>query len=171
MAKTYTPIATTTLTSTQNGVTFSSIPQTYTDLVVVVTGRSDSTSGGTDGVELQFNGDTGTNYSFTQIYSDGSAAYSSRASNNGSIALGNIPTSSTTTSLSYHLVTGHIMNYANTTTYKTALGRGGPSGSYNIFRAGVWRNTAAITSVTVMIPGGISFLADTTLTIYGIQKA
>ena len=84
MAITYEPIATTTLGTSASSVTFSTIPGTYTDLVLVVAG----TSAATNGNEMQFNGDTGNNYSFTLLYGTGSAAVSSRNSNISLLMLG-----------------------------------------------------------------------------------
>ena len=60
---TYYPIATTTLSSATNSVSFSSISGSYTDIVIVFNGAA-STSGVT--CNVQFNSDTGTNYSTTQ---------------------------------------------------------------------------------------------------------
>lgn len=108
---TYTPIATTTLGSAQASYTFSSIPGTYTDLIVVVKGDG---SANTNGL-MQYNGDTGTNYSMTALYGTGSAAFSARSSNDGQIQLGGFDGASQGTILI------SILNYSNTTTYKTNL--------------------------------------------------
>ena len=59
LPSTMTPIATNTLTAVASSVTFSSIPSTYTDLVLVLQGSFDSA----DDVRFRFNGDTGSNYS------------------------------------------------------------------------------------------------------------
>ena len=74
---TYTPIATQTTSGSTGAVTFSSIPQTYTDLVVVI---NTSLSGLCNSL-LQFNGDTGSNYSGTVIGGSGSAPITGRGSN------------------------------------------------------------------------------------------
>jgi len=60
MPSTYTPIATNTLASVSTGVTFSSIPSTYTDLVLVINYRLDGTGTGAAGA-LRFNSDSGSN--------------------------------------------------------------------------------------------------------------
>ena len=72
---TYIPIATTTLSSTASSVTLSSIPATYTDIVIVCNGQ---TSTGTFDTKLQVNSDTGSNYSSTRLEGSGSAASSNR---------------------------------------------------------------------------------------------
>ena len=75
---TYTPIASQTLGSAAASVTFSSIPQGYTDLVIVnnVTCTID-----TQVIGCQYNGDTGANYSKTYLLGNGSSAFSGRNSN------------------------------------------------------------------------------------------
>ena len=74
---TYTPIATTTASGSASSVTFSSIPSTYTDLVIVadILGAASTA----DAV-LRFNSDTTSNYSETVIRGDGSSAASARYS-------------------------------------------------------------------------------------------
>lgn len=75
MANTYTLISSNTLTSSAASVTFSSIPATYTDLVLRISSRTDA-AGATATVAAQFNGDTtSANYSETNLNSDGATAY------------------------------------------------------------------------------------------------
>ena len=74
---TYTPIATTTLGSAASSYTFSSIPGTYTDLVLVVSGKYSTGTTGTTTVQIQVGNtslDTGANYSI--VYLNGSGALS-----------------------------------------------------------------------------------------------
>ena len=80
MANTYTLISSNTLTSSAASVTFSSIPATYTDLVLRISARSDRVST-TDRLRLTFNSDTATNYSNITLVGDGAAASSQNASN------------------------------------------------------------------------------------------
>lgn len=157
---TYTPIATTTLGSATASYTFSSIAGTYTDLILIVNGTS---TVGDGGLNIRFNSDTGSNYSRTALYADGSSAYSQRNTNGTFMWLGRISDVQTTSII-------QIMNYANTTTYKTALGRGNSTNSYLNANVGLWRNTSAITSVTAYPESG-SFGTGTTLTLYGIAAA
>ena len=165
---TYEPIATTTLGSAASSYTFSSIPGTYTDLIIVVNG-TDSASGGNNW-NLQFNGDTATNYSATRIRADGTTNDSARTTSATSI-LG-IQMNDTLIGVQ----TYQIMNYANTTTYKTALLRGGVGGSTTATflgaAVGLWRSTSAITSIKVLTNGLTSnFAVGTMFTLYGIAAA
>jgi hypothetical protein len=160
---TYTPIATTTLGSSATSYTFSSIAGTYTDLVLVASGTSTNAYNST----LQFNGDTGTNYSATVLSGSGSAASSYRNSSQTSMLIdynGNFTSSNTSTIIS-------ILNYSNTTTYKTALSRANNAAGGVDAVVGLWRSTAAITSIKMAIGGGYSYATGTTFTLYGIAAA
>lgn len=162
MPKTYDPIATTTLGSAASSYTFSSIPSTYTDLILVYSGIVDSSS---QYFQVQLNGDTASNYSYTILSYDGSSASSFRQSSDG--LLFGVTTSST-------LQQGeimHFMNYSNTTTYKTTLSRFS-STAYQVWtHAGLWRNTAAINSIKLYTTAGANFKTGTTFTLYGIKAA
>jgi hypothetical protein len=153
---TYTPIATTTLGSAQASYTFSSIPSTYTDLVIIINGTADNNIG------ARFNSDSGSNYSATRIQGDGTSASSSRFTNTTYV----VGSYSSTTQASIW----QFMNYSNSTTYKTALNRGGSGSDRTEAYVGTWRNTAAITSIT-MLSGTGNLSSGTTLTLYGIQAA
>jgi hypothetical protein len=156
---TFEPIATTTLGSAAASVTFSSIPGTYTDLVLVASG----TATGDFSTSFQFNSDTGNNYSATLLYGTGSAAASGRNSNTDVGYAGRVGSNG---SVSIH----HIMNYANTTTYKTAISRGNNPSNITMANVCLWRSTSAITTVKLNCDGG-NFSTGYTFTLYGIAAA
>jgi hypothetical protein len=155
---TYTPLATTTLSSTSSAVTFSSISGAYTDLVLVYNGYASS---GTANARFLINGDTGSNYSYTTLEGSGTAAGSARGSSQSSGYLWQ-------TSLGNQTGTIHFLNYSNTTTYKTTLSRGGNPASYLSADVNLWRSTSAITSITVQ---GTTYQIGSTFSLYGIQSA
>lgn len=161
---TYTPIATTTLGSNQASYTFSSIAGTYTDLILVINGKHSANQN--EGYGLQFNSDTGSNYSSTILRGDGSTASSTRVSNQTRILCGWLNATNEGTYIN------HIQNYANSTTYKTVVSRGSQTNSNTYLNAavGLWRSTSAITSITV-IPDAASLASGMTLTLYGIASA
>jgi hypothetical protein len=167
MAITYTPIATNTLTSAANSVTFSSISGTYTDLIVVCNSTISNNGGG---AYMAFNGDTsGTNYSQTFLYGTGAAAGSTRTTNSVGTSNwvgGQIGGMSNTTPSTYVI---NVMNYSNTTTYKTILSRS--SSLYTEASVNLWRNTAAITSIIIGAQGAYTFSTGSTFTLYGIKAA
>jgi hypothetical protein len=155
---TYTKIASTTVGTAAASVTLSSIPSTYTDLVLVVNGSA--TSNNT--AYMQFNGDTSTNYSATQIYSTGSAAGTNRQTSSNFMWLGEFYTNST--------LIVQIPNYANTTTFKNELCRTSTPSAYLHAIVGLWRSTAAINSITATMTS-TTYASGTTFNLYGIAAA
>ena len=162
MPSTYEPIATNTLSSTATIITFSSIPSTYTDLVLVVA-CLDNGGGRT---RLRLNGDTGTNYSRINLIGNGSAAASyqgtSEAQFDLSVAAGTSSTNPTAQIIS-------INNYANTTTNKIIISRYNLAGAAVEAMTGLYRSTSAITSVSYFTQGTMQI--GTTATLYGIKAA
>ena len=168
MTATYEKIATTTVASDTNSVTFSSIPATYTDLVLVMQIKSSSS----DTIRFRFNSDSATNYSTTRLSGTGSSAVSDRESNS-SVTLGSsygYPTS--TLGATTHIL--QIFNYSNTTTYKTQITRANSAGNGVDACVGLWRSTAAINAVSVATSaygGSTAVQIGSTFTLYGIKAA
>lgn len=158
MASTYEPIATYTASGSSGVINFSSFSG-YTDLILIISGNTTNST-----TVIQFNGDTGTNYSRTVLRGEGSTASSFRQTGSNFIALDG--------SVSQPLQNGivHIMNYANSTTYKTTLQRSNLSSNGIDQGVGLWRNTAAITTMSVTLQSA-NYTAGTTFTLYGIKAA
>ena len=165
MAITYEPIATTTLSTATATVTFSSISGSYTDLVLVISPKN--TAGSL--VRLQFNSDTGNNYSRTVLQGNGTSATSVRSSSQGHIAIGEDAAPSTTLGNTAFIV--QVMNYSNATTYKTILSRENNAGVAVSATVGLWRNTSAITTIDVKQGGAAQFDTGSTFSLYGIKSA
>ena len=163
---TYTLINSSTLGSNQSSVVFSSIPGTYTDLVLVC--QILQVTNGED-VSMQFNSDTGTNYSATYLCGDGSTAHSGRSSTYARIQLDHHGTPDTSTAFSTNII--NIQDHANTTTYKTVLARSGSLSSIGgtVGVVGLWRSTAAITSITTFCSNGSNMKTGSTFKLYGIE--
>jgi hypothetical protein len=154
---TYTQIASTTLGSASASVTFSSIPSTYTDLVIVMNGTATVAAD----VHLYYNTDsTNSNYSNTYLVGNGSTAGSGR---DPIPAIGTFYTTDTN-------IIANVMNYSNSTTYKTALGRSNTAASAVIARVTMWRNTAAINQLVIKQNSG-NFTTGSTFNLYGITAA
>jgi len=167
-SNTYEPIATTTLTSAVSEVSLSSIPSTYTDIIVVVTA---TTTADNADIQMYFNSDnTSGLYSKTQLEGTGSTAVSGRTSGANFIGLtSNLGVDDTNPSI----IILQFNNYSNTTTFKTVLSRetmwhSGASGT--ALRVGLWRNTAAISSITLKVNGS-TWKSGSTFTLYGIKAA
>ena len=165
MTATYEKIATTTLGSNAANITFSSISSAYTDLVIILNGAF--TTAETIGV--QFNSDTGSNYSSTILAGNGSSASSGRNTNQTGLTVGT--NGYWTTSIIANSIL-NIQNYSNTTTYKTILSRSNNTSVGLDAIVGLWRNTAAINAIKLYgFYSGHSFITGTTATLYGIKAA
>jgi hypothetical protein len=158
---TYTPIATQTLGGSTNGITFSSIPSTYTDLVLVATGTRGS---GGDAIKVRLNGDTtASNYSNTDLTGNGTSATSGR---NGTLYgyfenVGFFNQTPSTLILQFN-------SYSNTGGYKVMIGRNGNSGFWTNEYVGLYKSNSAINSIFVNMN---DMAAGTTMTLYGITAA
>jgi hypothetical protein len=161
---TYTPIATITTSGSVSTYTFSSIPSTYTDIVAIGNFQLSTATA----FRGRVNGDTGSNYSLTNLAGNGTSASSSRESNATNWVLGGVPTSAST---AYdNTLVAHYMNYANTSTYKTVINRFGSASKETMANINLWRSTSAINSITLYVASG--YIVDgSTFTLYGIAAA
>jgi hypothetical protein len=162
---TYTQIASTTLGSAASSVTLSSIPGTYTDLVLIMNAGSSVNNAD---IDINVNGDTGANYSRTILYGDGATAGSARESSATKFRLTYFGNASIVFSW---IGIVNFMNYSNTTTYKTFLSKARNATNYGVNdQAGLWRNTAAISSMVITNASG-TFSTGSTFNLYGITAA
>jgi hypothetical protein len=158
---TYVALDTRTLVTATNEVTFSSIPGTYTDLKIVVNG-SFATE---DYIVMQLNGDISTNYSETQLRGNGSSPTSGAASNRAFTALESLGAGAN----ERFMTQINIMNYANTTTFKTILTRSDNASRVTSATASLWRKTPeAVTSVKLYGLQGYNFNIGSIFSLYGI---
>lgn len=170
MPATYEPIATTTLSSPAASISFSSIPQTYTDLVVIANLRSSDSRSGGQSVVFRMNGDSGNNYSKTGVYGSGSSVASFRQSNVSCIELS--CTMNGTTAGVYAQNITNVMGYSSTNTFKSVLSRiNTETAGYVSAEIGLYRSTSAITSMSFTEPSGLNWVTGCSVTIYGIKAA
>jgi hypothetical protein len=159
-------ISTVTLTSTSNSISFSSIPATYTHLQIRSrTGYSSSPSTNVGDFYLRFNGDTGNNYASHYMVSGGSGVGVGGTANTSVIGIGYSESTS-----SPHVFICDILNYRQAVN-KNVRSLGGYSqngNGYISIRTGQWRNTSAITSITIT-PQVNSFGVGSSFALYGIK--
>lgn len=165
MAATYTQIETQTLTGNQTTITFNSFSG-YTDLRLIVNPLSTA-----DGMNymLRFNNDSSTNYSLTYMRGNGSTAVSNRQSNGTFFDNLNMGVYTTNP----HLYIYEILDYSNTTTYKTVLARFAEmSGTgFTASSACTWRKTPeAITTITLTALTN-QFASGSVFSLYGMKAA
>jgi hypothetical protein len=170
MPTTYEPIATTTLGSAAATVTFSSIPGTYTDLVIIASG---TVSVDNYGGWLQINSDTASNYSWTDLSGNGTTAQSNRGSSVGNTSNYYAGPKQGWSNTSPNVTILNIFNYANTTTNKTWISRTANASSTGGTEAtvGLYRSTSAITSITLGVQSTGTYGSGSTFTLYGIKAA
>jgi hypothetical protein len=169
----YESIATVTVSSGgSSSVSFTSIPSDYTHLQIRGIGRTNRAETN-DLLLIQFNSDTGSNYSFHNLegYGGGvgAAAYTSQTKiwfwmNTGANSAANV----------FGAQVIDILEYKNTNIYKTVRSLGGTDengiGAIN-FGSGNWRSTSAITSITLAPALGSLFSQYTQYALYGIKGA
>jgi hypothetical protein len=160
------PIATVVGTgAAATALTFSSIPQIYQDLRLVVSGGLASADGL---ILVTFNNNFTTDLSGTRMNSNGSVTASTRSSGGSTIELGVAGTFAT----GGFMCTVDISNYTSTTAFKSMIVKMSSdlNGSGNVsLTAGVHRSTAALTSFNFNSASAIAFQPGTTATLYGIK--
>jgi hypothetical protein len=168
---TYEAIFTANGTGSSAIISFTSIPSTYTDLVIA--GSYSATAGA--GFDMTLNNvTTNTSYSLTRITFSGGSAVSYRSTNQNHFALNYNASIASTPEYSTVLI--DLMNYANTTTYKTVLVKFGNTTTDLGPIAGLWRGstgsaTDAINRIDIKAAGGANWTTGTTFSLYGIKVA
>lgn len=170
MSATYIPIQSTTLSSNQASVTFSDIPQTYTDLVIRGSIRSNRASSLVDTINYNFNSSTA-NFSNTKMEGTGAASNGVRNQTNSSLIVATASSVAANTFTSFEI---YLPNYAGSTNK--------PFGSFFAYEdnatiayvgavASLRSNTAAITSITLGLVTGPNFVSGSSFHLYGISNA
>ncbi len=157
----YIPIASQTLGSSASSVTFSSIPttlngKTLRDLVVVINGVPSTSAS----LALRFNADSGANYPYVLMEGHPTLGPRSAATTGTDLSIGFVTTN--------FVGIASVMDYAQTNKHKSAIARADDGGNRTTATAGRWANTAAITSLTVLVGSG-TFNTGTTFNLFGIE--
>lgn len=168
MANTYELISSTVATGSQATITFSSIPSTYTDILLRVSARMSSTT--LDTYNLAFNGSTA-NFSYRNLYGAGTGALGSSTGSSGATGI-NEP--STYTANTFGSMDLYIPNYA-TSQYKSAssiaVSENNSTEAYAVFTGNVWSSTSAITSISITSAGTANFAQYSSFYLYGIKNS
>jgi hypothetical protein len=157
---TYSLIASNTLGSAAADVTFSSIPATFTDLILVT--QHTCATGSNNQLAIRPNSDSSYIYSRTFLTGDGSTASSSRFTGEQAIFPSYVGNNTDLTN-----VITQFMDYSNTTTFKTILSRTNAA-NYPRAQVTLWRSTTAITSLYIYPYSG-TFATGSVFKLYGIQ--
>lgn len=147
-------LSTITLQGTATDVTFSSIPNVYRDLILVIDGIV--SAGGGEVIRINFNGDT-TSANYPTVYMDGNGSATSSSTENRRFGL-LYPTRT--------VITASIVDYSATNKHKTWLSRAGAAANVVFAGSGRWANTAAINTIRIF-PDANGFAAGSTFSLYG----
>jgi hypothetical protein len=178
MANTYTLISSSVLSTTATSVTFSSIPATYTDLIMKWSSRSNSASNGTFGT-FRFNGSSSTNYSTRILYSNGSTVSNDAVSSRDDLFSEFLTNGGASTSSTFSSGELYFPSYTSST-YKPVLvdsrtETNASTQAYIGMVAGLWSNTSAITSLTIYSGSTASpsdsFVSGSSFYLYGIKNS
>jgi hypothetical protein len=149
--------------TSSNTITFSSIPQTYTDLVLLVSDRSDRAASN-DALILKLNGSTSTG---RRLYGSGSTVTSTANPDP-------LDSADTSTANSFSNIIFYIANYASTTTNKSWFADGvqenNATSAHQSITAGLYASNSAVTSLSVQPETGTNLKQYSSATLYGILK-
>ena len=159
---------------TANPIIFNNIPQTFTDLKLVVSAREGGTTAGTVGMNVYFNTEivTTTNYSITGLLGNGASTSSDRTSSSGGLFFGNITPNAAQTTNTFSNVELYIPNYTGSN-FKSCIldsvNENNATAAYQRLYAGLWRSTAAISTLSIY-SGAANFVQYSTFSLYGVLR-
>lgn len=167
-------ISTSILSSTTTAVTFSSIPSTYKHLQIRFSAQRTGTAGNTFGVGVQFNGDGGANYGERTFGAGGSSITINTANYTTSrMTIGRDFIDQNGSQPNFGSGVVDILDYTSTSKFKNIRSLNGVSSGNVVsnisMSAGMWRNTAAINSITILSTGTEQMSIGSRFSLYGIK--
>lgn len=167
------PIATQLLSGSQTTVSFTNIPSGYKHLQIRCIGRTDrANSGGGDYASIRFNGDSGSNYAYHEIYGNGTTAGAQAGASQTFGFLERLADAGATSGM-FGAIVVDILDYSNVYKYKTVRNLGGydnnSTGGSVMLGSSLWMNTAAINSITLAPGGGTNFVINSRFSLYGVK--
>lgn len=160
------------LSAPQSTITINSIPQGFTDLLLVFSLRANNASYAFDDIGLRLNGDSASNYTNCILRTrDGSVGTFSGAGS--SITLYGAPSAGATGN-TFGNASAYITNYTSSTTKSISAEGYGENNSGSAVQGGIvaarWSGTAPVTSLTIVSLNGWDFIVNSSVTLYGIKK-
>ena len=164
-----------TLASAAASVTFSSIPATYTDLVLRYTARHNNAFSISQ-LAITFNGSSAANYSETVVYGTSTAAASGRQSGSSAIDFNYVDADSATANTfssnelyipNYTVSASKPMSWAGVTENNAATN----NSAVIVANASLWRDNSAITSITLLALASRNFMVGSSFYLYGIKNS
>jgi hypothetical protein len=173
MPSTYQFISSTILTTSATTITLSSIPSTFTDLVVKFMVRMD-TGGTNDQMRFRFNGVTTSSYAYTHLRGDGSGAISYSPNTTETSAYGTVVNGNTATSNTFSNGELYIPSYNSSTQKPSSIFtsmENNSATSYITVAANLGTATTAISSIGFFSLNGTDFMAGSSFYLYGIKNS
>jgi hypothetical protein len=153
-------------------IEFTSIPQTGTDLLLVVSARTDF-GNVTDFSDIRFNNNSSSIYSHRALFGDGSSASSASGSGSSSYQRDRV-NAGTSTSNTFSQQAIYIPNYAGSSAKSFSIDsvtENNATTSYQYIVAGLFNSTDAITSIRYTTAFSANYVAGSTASLYIITKA
>ena len=149
-------------------ITFSNIPQTFTDLRLVMSLRNDGTGGGIENtITLSLNGST-SNFTNKILYGDGTSAGSYSNSSYGGWTAESPATANTFANNEIYIPNYTSANYKSYS-FDGVVENNATAGKTSLM-AGLWSNTAAITSISITSRSTFNWVQYSTFSLYGISS-
>jgi hypothetical protein len=165
------PISSITLSAAQSSVEFNNIPGTYSHLQLRILGRDGRSSVSVNTTYLYINGDTGSNYSYHALYTDGTTSVATGLASN-TFAVNHQNTSASAAANTFGTSIIDILDYSNTNKNKTIRSFSGyddnSTGRVTLWSS-LWMSTSAITSVVFVPAVSASFQQYSSFSLYGIK--
>ena len=154
-----------------SSITFAGIPTGYKHLQIRLIGRTNRSDQNGDFFQTTFNGDTSANYSWHFLNGNGSSVGAVAGANASMMETNRIPGSLIGSNI-YGTIIIDILDYANTNKFKTVRSLGGWDGNGSgevYFNSGNWRNTAAVTSITLNNSGSRTIQEYSSFALFGVK--
>lgn len=151
-----------------SSISFTSIPSTYKHLQIRAIARNEWTINSRNELLMQFNSDTGANYSWHGLDGDGSAASAQANSSTSSMGTGVLAGDQLTSGI-YSALVIDVLDYQNTNKYKTTRAMTGVAGGWLWYRSGSWRSTSAVSTITLLPANSQTFKQYSSFALYGIK--
>ena len=173
----YDSLATVTVGTAVSSITFAGIPSGYKHLQLRYTAQSNRGTYGIDNSKITLNADSGSNYSWHILSGDGNAAFSGAGTSQAFIKSGDRDLATTTSANIFGVGVIDFLDYSNTNKYKTTRALSGEDINGTIatygggvsLSSGLWMNTAAITSITLVPQNGTTYTQYSSFALYGVN--
>lgn len=174
MPVTYVNIASSTVGSATSTVTFSSIPSTYTDLVLLGSIRDTEGAANVQNLRIRLNNDSTTLYSFTQLQGNGSAAIVDIATGRTNFLVNQGTNSTGSTANTFASFELYLPNYLSSTNKPASLfsfTENSATQAYINATAQLYRSTSTISRIDILSSAGNNTIAvNSSFYLYGIKK-